>query len=80
MITLTVAEILDLARCAGLVVEDVTDEDELETEVSVMACPEDGVGDEDEPDAPHDHYRFVAYFSDYPEEGVYGLGAAITKV
>lgn len=41
MLTLTVAEIKDLAECAGLVLKEgcEPDADELETEISIVDCP-----------------------------------------
>ena len=73
MITLTVAEIIDLAICAGIgLATDVTyDSDELETEIVVMECPKQGVLDDD---GKPTHYTHIAYFDEYPEEGSFPLG------
>lgn len=76
MLTLTVKEIVDLANFAGLSVTAPTDADELETEISVMACPPEGVkneGEESDPDSVS-HYKHIAYVTEYPEEGCCGLG------
>ena len=74
MITLTVAEIIDLAICAGIgLATDVTyDSDELETEIVVMECPKQGVLDDD--DGKPTHYAHIAYFEEYLEEGSFPLG------
>lgn len=76
MLTLTVAEIKDLAECAGLALRtDVTyDADELETEIVVMECPKAGVRDDD---GKPTHYAHIAYFAEYPEEGSFPLGAEV---
>lgn len=76
MITLTVAEIKDLAECAGIALaNDVTyDADELETEIVVMECPKQGVRDDD---GKPTHYAHIAYFEEYPEEGSFPLGNEI---
>ena len=73
MLTLTVAEIKDLAECAGLALRhDVTyDADELETEIVVMECPKEGVLDDDNKPT---HYAHIAYFAEYMEEGSHPLG------
>ena len=76
MLTLTVAEIVDLAQCAGLVLKEgcEPDADELETEIVVMECPKAGLrGDDGRPT----HYAHIAYFAEYPEEGSYPLGPEI---
>lgn len=75
MTTLTVAQIADLARFAGLDVDDsaVTDAGP-ENEITIADCPADGViGDDGTPT----HYPLIAYFSEYPEEGMYGIGEPI---
>lgn len=73
MITLTVAEIKDLAECAGIALaKDVAyDADELATEIVVMECPKQGVLDDD---GKNTHYAHIAFFDEYPEEGTYPLG------
>lgn len=73
MLTLTVAEIKDLAECAGLVLDKSIsyDADELATGIIVMECPKAGVRD----DAGNPtHFAHIAYFEDYPEDGSYPLG------
>lgn len=76
MLTLTVAEIKDLAECAGLVLDKGVsyDADELETEIVVMECPKSGVRDDD---GKPTHYAHIAYFAEYPDEGSYPLGAEL---
>ncbi len=76
MLTLTVAEIKDLAECAGLVLKEdcLPDADELETEITIIPCPESGVLDDD---GRPTHFAHVAYFAEYPDEGSYPLGNEI---
>lgn len=74
--TLTIEEIRDLAQFCGLIVQEPTAserEDECETEITVSAWPK-GVWDEDQKCQvpPHKH---IAYFEEYPEEGVVPLGS-----
>lgn len=81
MLTLTVAEIRDLARFAGLMIDDTTKptDDELETQITVAACPAEGIRNEGEPTDLDSvsHYRHMAYCTEYPEEGCTGLGDEI---
>lgn len=74
---LTIAEICDLAAFAGLVIKDgcEPDADELETEITIAGCTE-GVRDDD---GTVRHYAHIASLSEYPEEGVMGLGPEIAK-
>jgi len=74
MITLNGKEIKDLAESVGLVVKDLDYTDEFETEMTIIPCPEVGVANDD---GEVEHYRFVAYLDEYPEEGVNPLGAKI---
>lgn len=78
MMTLTVAEIKDLAECAGLALDKGVsyDADELETEIVVMDCPKAGVLDDD---GKPTHYAHIAYFAEYPEEGSYPLGDEVSE-
>lgn len=78
MLTLTVAEIKDLAECAGLVLDKGVsyDADEPETEIVVMECPKAGVRDDD---GKPTHYAHIAYFAEYPEEGNYPLGDEVRE-
>ena len=73
MLTLTIKEIADLAECAGLMFapNGGPDEDDKDTEISIMDCPKEGVKDDD---GKPTHYAHIAYFSEYPEEGCYPLG------
>ena len=71
---LTIHQIRNLAAFAGLVVtpDPVDDtQNEKETEIAVAPCPPQGVKDED--DESIIHCQLVAYFEEYPEEGVYPL-------
>ena len=73
-ISLTVAEIIDLAEFAGCTIprDELHMPDDMEAELTIAPCPAKGVLDEE--DGSRSHYRHVAYFSDYPEEGCTGLG------
>ena len=81
MLTLTVAEIRDLARFAGLMIDDTTapSDEELETEITVKACPPEGVFNTGEPSDSESvsHFKHIAYLEEYPEEGCTGLGDEI---
>lgn len=63
MLTLTVAEIKDLAECAGLVLKEdcLPDADELETEITVIPCPESVVLNDD---GKPTHFAHIAYIAD----------------
>lgn len=78
MLTLTIAEIKDLAECAGFTLDPASmpDADEMETEIVVMECPKAGVRDDD---GKPTHYAHIAYFSEYPEEGSYPLGNEVRE-
>lgn len=79
-VTLTTAEIRHLAQFVGLIVaptDEEIDADENEEEVTIMGCPEGGVFDE-ETEERH-RYKHVAYFTEYPEEGVCPLGPKISQ-
>lgn len=74
-ITLTIREIIDLAEFAGLRLQgQAEDLDELEHEITVEQCPARGVDDQ----GVAKHYKHIAYFDEYPEEGVFGLGQEST--
>lgn len=74
MLTLTGKEIKDLAEAVGLVIAYHDYTDEFETEMTIIDCPAEGVKDDgSEPE----HYRHVAYLTDYPGEGVFTLGDEI---
>ena len=77
MITLTIAEIMDLAECVGIALaNDATyGAEELETEIVVIECPKQGVLDDD---GKPTHYAHIAYFEEYPEEGSFPLGAELS--
>lgn len=79
MLTLTVAEIYDLACMAGFTINHtpafMPDADEMETEITVMVCPKEGVLNDD---GKPEHYTHIAYFDEYPEEGSHPLGEKLT--
>lgn len=81
MLTLTVAEIRDLARFAGLSIDETfgPSDDELETLITVGLCPAEGMRNDGEPSDPESvsHYKHMAYYTDYPDEGGIGLGDEI---
>lgn len=72
MIHLTVQEIRDLAKFAGIAMdeEQELDADELATEISVTMTPSECKND----DGKIERYAHLAYLSEYPEEGCYPLG------
>lgn len=80
MITLSVAEIYDLACMAGFTINHapafMPDADEMETEVTIEDCPASGLLDDD--NVSRRHYSRIAYFTEYPEEGSFGLGKELT--
>lgn len=77
MITLTVAEIIDLADAAGLVLNQkfMPDADQMETEITAIDCPKEGVKDDD---GKPTHFAHIAYLTEHPEEGIYPLGPELT--
>lgn len=80
-VTLRVAQIADLARFAGLFLAQSPQPapDELEAEITVYACPDKGVlldGEDTDPGMVA-HYKHIAYYSEYPDEGCIGLGPEI---
>lgn len=80
-LTLTMEEIRDLAQFCGMVVQDPTaseKEEERETEITIAAWPKKGVwGDDQKCQVPH--HKHIAYFDEYPEEGVLPLGSPNEK-
>lgn len=78
-ITLTIAEIKDLAEYAGLTLNkrcNAQSEDELATEITITDCPAGGTKDDD---GAIRHYAHIAYYTDYPEEGCMPLGPESTE-
>lgn len=74
-VTLTVEQIKDLAEFAGhRLAESTTTDDEKETEITITVCPKVGVKEDD---GSIVHYRHIAYFEEYPEEGVCPLGEQV---
>lgn len=82
MITLTIAEIYDLACAAGFTINHspafMPDADEMETEITIEDCPKVGLLDDD--NVSRLHYTRIAYFTEYPEEGSFGLGKELSAV
>lgn len=74
MLTLTVKEIADLAEAAGLDVGPVPT-DEAFTEYTITDCPKEGLDE----DGIRTQYRKIAFITEYPEEGSFGLGYPITS-
>lgn len=74
MLTLTGKEIKDLAEAVGLVIAPHDYTDELETEMTIIDCPSNGVLDDG---GKATHYKYVAYLTEYPEEGSFPLGDEI---
>ena len=77
MYKLTIAEIVDLAALAGLVLKEGCgpDADELESEITIKDCNGDFLLDDD--GVTPLYYKRIAYFSEYPEEGCIGLGEEV---
>lgn len=73
-LTLTIAEIIDLAGFAGLTFHQnhLPEGDDLEAEVVIAECPKDGTKDEET--GRRIHTKHIAYMADYPEEGCMPLG------
>lgn len=80
-LTLTISDIVDLVALAGFTLDPAqllaTDPDELEQEITIAPCPAGGLRDDD--DTPR-HYRHIAYYTDYPDEGAIGLGNPIQPI
>ena len=76
MTTLTIKEIKELATFAGLDVKTNLEIDDMEAEITLMPCPEDGLSDGD--DMPKKKYTgSIAYFTEYPDEGCQPLGELV---
>jgi len=78
-LTMTVAEIISLAHFAGIPLDPSIEvgEDERETEITIEECPKEGLHDQDGEKVIVEHFRLVAYNTEYPEEGSCGLGEAL---
>lgn len=76
-VTLTILQIKELAQFAGLqIVEDQSPLDDMEFEVTVSAGDGGGVIDDD---GKTKRYSHIAFLTEYPEEGVFPLGAELTE-
>jgi hypothetical protein len=75
MLTLTVAEIVDLAIAAGLVINQkpMPDAGEMKDKFTIIVCPTRGVRN----NGKVSHYAHVAYMLDYPEKGIFPLGPEV---
>lgn len=72
-VTLTGKEIRELAELAGLQVVEHNYVDEYETEITVETPSGFLLND----DGVEEHYRLIAYFTEEPEEGAFGLGTML---
>lgn len=77
MLTLTGKEIKDLAESCGFYITPLNYEDEIKTEMTIITCPADGVLDDD---GKSTHYKYIAYLTKYPEEGLYLLGDEVPNI
>lgn len=68
---LTVKEIVDLAQFAGLSVVVESINVEPDTPITISECPQEGIFIND---IERKRYKHIAYSTEYPDEGVYGLG------
>ena len=77
IITLTIGEIINLARFAGLVIDPETadDPDDLDVEISIGPVPEKGLSADGVEGIKYNGH--MAWFYEYPEEGVMPLGEKI---
>ena len=73
-ITLTTLEIADLAKFAGLLC-GLPNRESQEDQVTIEPCPEDGLRDDDEGEIWSSSW--IAYMTEYPEEGSVTLGNTI---
>lgn len=71
MMALSILEIKDLAEFAGLEVKPPSSRDDMEAEITITECPKEGIEDE----GTQRHFKHIAYFSEYPEEGAWPLGS-----
>ena len=67
---LTAKEIRDLATFCGFTVD--TCGIDLDTEITIRPCPSSGIRDTTY--GSRRHYKNIAYFTEYSDEGVLGLG------
>jgi hypothetical protein len=73
-VTLTGKEIREIAELAGLQFVEHDYVDEYETEVTIETPSGFLLND----DGVEEHYRLIAYLTEYPEEGAIGLGDALS--
>lgn len=78
IIDLTVREIIDLAVFSGIEIDEskIPAGDELDEVVCIANCHPAGLENDD---GVIEHYNFVMYFEQCPEEGVIPLGNPIKK-
>lgn len=69
---LTILEIKQIAEFCGLIVSPIENNDDNETEIAIQDCPLQGVDD----DGKVIHSKYICYFEEYPDEGVYPIGSA----
>jgi hypothetical protein len=70
-ITLNMLEIKHLAMAAGFKVLNESGSDDMEAEMTITDCPEEGLRNDD---GTRSRYKHIAYDAEYPEEGSHGLG------
>lgn len=76
MTTLSTQQIIDLARFAGLMIDDTqVDEFMRDSEYTIVVGDEAWCTDDD---GNRVEYEAIAYCADCPEEGSIGLGPAVT--
>ena len=73
-IVLTVAEIIDLARFAGVYIclDHLPEDDNTEDMIKITEAHPEGALDEDT--GKRIKTRYIALYEDYPEEGCFPLG------
>lgn len=78
IIDLTLQEIIDLAEFSGLTLDKslLPDPEDLDQVICITRCHKDGLADDD---GQIQHFNYVMYFEDCPEEGVIPLGMPIEK-
>lgn len=66
---LTIREIKSLAQIAGF--EISKEPDELETEIVIDKCPEEGIFITE---FTKGNFKNIAWMREYPDDGIFGLG------
>ncbi len=73
VLDLTIEEIKDLAEFSGLTIDpkSIPSDDEMEEIVCIANCPKEGLENED---GEIEHFNYVMYLEQCPEEGCIPLG------